>query len=1234
MRVDESTLPDGLELKVLDNRQAAQANSRFVDMIAGDMHRADFAAACPTENVEDVMAELSLRNQSIDSTWAIDAAATAHRNNFNEQTIIERSASTNMSGDLGRGVISGPSQSGGVLNESLASNSQTSSFIGWSLQLVSFSTETAANTYLNNLIEDIQRQSFIYKAGKYFTVRYGFGGNKSELVLDATALKNKGFETNNVKTTYNKIPEQVRLNFGQKLTEQAPDLTQGKVKLTKKMGKEGTWLWPKNNMSTDGRFTVAVLNGVNPQLFVNDEPVPYEQVGEHIKNTAAKTQVLAWYGIEMPIGSNLVQVKAQDMFGNMRVLAEKTFIVPDRASHIKLVAEEEFLEADGGMSVMPILVRALDDKGNLARGTYFVTLETDGHESFIEDDVQPEIAGLQVRVVDGERRVHLRSTNATGNIEVRAINGVMTNHISVYQSAPKTPLIVVGMLGIDGRYGKFSGDNAPSSHESGIEDNKFTHDTQAAVFMKGQIVGGLNLTLSYDKNKKDAELLREVTPGEYYELPGDASVRGYDARSRSKLYARVEKERSYAMWGDYSTATNGVGQNNVGRVNRILTGFDSAYDNGDLKVRVFAAETEDKNIVEEIRGNGTALFHQLGFTDIVRNSDLVEIIARDRDNPSIEVSRVKLERYVDYYVDYISGNISFNQVIPSVDENLNPIFIRISFDVEGSGKETIVAGTQASYIVNQDLAVGASYIQDQHEDEGAKLSSVWLEYQADDTTLIEASVAYMDNKLDSNGNGAAYRTRIQKDWDGGAATSVQYARGEQGFRNTSGGVAEQTEDLRLNHRQPVGAGYSVDIEGNGSRNLENDDTREAIAATLDGQIFDTSWRFRAGGRYVHQKYAETDDEFTTAIIGTGTAFEWFERQGRFDIEYEHSLGAESRQRGLVGIDYQIFENTSLYGRYELIDSLNGILDLGNGKTQTFSFGARIDWLENFNSYSEFRQRGATNGQNLEMVNGFRSRHEITPGLSIDPSVEWIDVVNGDGEGGLSVSVGVADIRDENSKMTGRVEYRNADTSDYYGLSGVWVKRLNIDWSALVRDDVRFNQYSSDQEDTWKNSLNIGVAYRPRLTNDYDFLLNYEWIAEQDETDRHAHLFTTHHNLRLNEDWMLSGRLGLKYEDLVIEDVELDNLSSVLGVRALWYIDRRWDLDIHGGVLATDSFKGYRHNLGLGVNYLAAKGLRVGVGYNFYGFKEEDLDPEGYYAEGAYIMLNYKFDESWFNWLKY
>ena len=116
--------------------------------------------------------------------------------------------------------------------------------------------------------------------------------------------------------------------------------------------------------------------------------------------------------------------------------------------------------------------------------------------------------------------------------------------------------------------------------------------------------------------------------------------------------------------------------------------------------------------------------------------------------------------------------------------------------------------------------------------------------------------------------------------------------------------------------------------------------------------------------------------------------------------------------------------------------------------------------------------------------------------------------------------------------------------------------------------------------------------------------------------------------------MLSGRLGLKYEDLVIEDVELDNLSSVLGVRALWYIDRRWDLDIHGGVLATDSFKGYRHNLGLGVNYLAAKGLRVGVGYNFYGFKEEDLDPEGYYAEGAYIMLNYKFDESWFNWLKY
>ena len=57
-----------------------------------------------------------------------------------------------------------------------------------------------------------------------------------------------------------------------------------------------------------------------------------------------------------------------------------------------------------------------------------------------------------------------------------------------------------------------------------------------------------------------------------------------------------------------------------------------------------------------------------------------------------------------------------------------------------------------------------------------------------------------------------------------------------------------------------------------------------------------------------------------------------------------------------------------------------------------------------------------------------------------------------------------------------------------------------------------------------------------------------------------------------------------------------------------------------------------YSLGAGVNFLVKENLRLGVGYNVVGFKDEDLDPESYNDEGFHIGLQYKFDENSLNWL--
>ena len=86
-------------------------------------------------------------------------------------------------------------------------------------------------------------------------------------------------------------------------------------------------------------------------------------------------------------------------------------------------------------------------------------------------------------------------------------------------------------------------------------------------------------------------------------------------------------------------------------------------------------------------------------------------------------------------------------------------------------------------------------------------------------------------------------------------------------------------------------------------------------------------------------------------------------------------------------------------------------------------------------------------------------------------------------------------------------------------------------------------------------------------------------------------------------------------------------------RLIWDFTRRFDLDLHGGVLGTNGSDELRYSYGIGLNYLLRKNLRIGVGYNFSGFEEDDLDREGYNSEGVYFGLQYKFDEDMFGWLE-
>ncbi len=1237
LKVDQQTLPAGIELAPIDTRNAGVGDSRFVDLKRGEFHKADFSAPCPMDNQQAIFTELQGRNNNINGDWLFETAE-----NFSGLT---NKAIAPKVGELESGIVSGPSNNdSNNKQDPKLSTSMLYKYSGYALEYKKGKLNQIESLY-DLLPVAIKDEAYIYplNAGNA-AIKIGFTHKEDNLQNLKQQLADKKIITFISPTVYNLIPYKSRLNIDNQLADIIPLPEKDVVNITAAEAKKGTWYWPKNDYSYHGRFIVVINDSVVPQLFVNGQKVGNDHLGERVISKEKKAQIVGWYGVDLEPGDNLIEVKAQDSFGNERVLLTKVFSHPKSADRINLVTDGEVLKADGGRSVLPIKLKLLDENNNLARGTYFVTLNTDKGNIWLDPDIQKEETGHQVRVINGEKTVYLRSSDSTGQINVMAELDNFSDTLKVYQVAAQRPLFVSGLLEYTGRYGRISGE-APSRQAEGYEDKSYSDDERAALFVKGNVRGGAHLTLSYDSDKSDEEYLREIAPDSYYPLPGDASIRGYDARSTSKWFAKLEKERHFIMWGDYTTS-DGADVADLGITSQTLNGFNGMYNNGKFIAQLYVARPEDLHKVVEFDGNGTAMFYNIGDQRIVRHTETITLVTYDRNNIGLVLKEQSLIRYIDYTVDYFTGDVQFNRVVPSFDDELNPIKVRVAYDLNDNGDKYTIAGGRLSYLFTPYLAAGISYEYNDHALEGYDLGSVWVNYDIDSQTQLTASVATMSHESSESANtitssstvgnklknGTAVKLRLKRDWADSSQTELEYAYAQEGFTNTTGGVTPARQEVRLRHRQKLMGLTNLNIEANHSESLITDEKQQSVGATIDTKLFGSAWSTRLGSRYIKNETSEGDTEqYTTAIIGVGRSFNLFNRAGRIDTEYEQSFKSNEQRRFRLQADWNIHKQANLYTQYEYIDSIGGISNLGSGTTSLFTAGIDVDWLHGGSTFSEFRQRGASDGRILEVANGYRGKFEITPGISIDPAAEYIEIIKGEGTSGVAISLGIADVRNPNYKTTGRIEYRHGDNEDYYGILGAWVTRLSQDWSALVREEYRYIDNTASINN-WSNHFSVGIAYRPRLTNRYNMLGAYEWKIDRNDIKRTAHIISTHQNYQPSEDWLLSGRLGLKWEDYTDYDQHYNSVSTIIDGRVLYYINRRWDLDFHAGVLGTDGLSSRRYSYGVGLNYLVMKNLRAGIGYNVIGFDDSDLDPQGYNLQGFYFNVMFKLDEGLFGWL--
>ncbi|MBU0653989.1 MAG: DUF11 domain-containing protein [Gammaproteobacteria bacterium] len=1003
----------------------------------------------------------------------------------------------------------------------------------------------------------------------------------------------------------------------------------------KEVGKEtvgnGAWLWPKQNTSTDGRFMAALpLAASNVTLYVNGNAIPETQLGEQLGDEAKQVQVASWYGVPLEKGNNTVEVRSKDATGKQNVALKSTFINPGRGTHLEITPELEELPADGGASKVPLKVRIVDNNGNLAAGDYFLTLEaSDGR--WVEADIQDSTPGHQVRISNGEGVVHLRSSHRTGKVRIKIISEQMVGESRLAQVVYMRPLIATGYLDI-------------TAHGGDLADDRLSK--QGKVFMKGKIKGGLHLTFAYDSTKHNDDTynyntyLQDENDDRYAPARGDGSIRDQDARSKDKLYLKLEKGQHSVMYGDYELDNTEAGVDldtarlDLARDPRYLTGALAHYGDSKTEVDVFAARQENRRFVELIPGNGTSMNFRVGEGDILPNSAVVELLVRDKSNPGLIVSSTTLTRVVDYTLDDVSGDLRFHRVIPTFDENLNPVLVRISYDRENSDGEQpyTVAGVRVKRAITETISVGGSYTQDDHPTDGHTLSGAYVDYQPDKDTRVSVSSAQMEHANGDEG-GTAQRVQASHRWSQDANTAVTFAQADKGFTSSGSGIGADRREARIDHTQALNKDTDLKLEGIHSENISSETIHQAVGARVETRVGE--WRVAGGMRHIEQQAADESSSRNTALVAAKRNIKVFGRGGRVAAEYEQDIRDPAFNHAYADAELLVGKDSSIYAKYDHGNDMLGTQGLTDEQRRSvLSVGAKTKVKKDTELYTEYRSEGLFGNHdslNAETATGVKGNYVVDDNLIISPTLEVVKVNSGDVlENTTAASIAVADNRNTNRQKYLKVEGRDGDQRDYYGVTGSYIAKMSEDWTGVVREEL--HRDSSAVGATFDNTLTLGAAHRPAGDGKLNSQYLYQWKNGKTDGEvsskRNTHILSTWQNYRVSNNTSVSGRVAGKFQQQNEQAIRLKTRTGLADASLNVALTSKVDTELRGGIMHSDGGE-TRYSAGAGVNVNVAEDWRLGVGYNATGFEDKDLDPGKQNAEGPYLRLQGKIGEQMF-----
>lgn len=1209
LKVDASTLPAGAKLALMGNRSAGRGATRFLDLKNGELHRADFAIEGCEEGTKT---EIAARRKA-----ARDANAE-----------LEGRLQQKLETDARASQISDPKAlpaSGTLGNTQGAGSSSIAPLDPAAAPATSVAAQAAVPTATAKELAAAARKTLAPRQVKAMATPLEVLIQDADNTLAFIGLK-----------------EGDRLPYAQ---------TTIQVK-----GMEGA------------RFSVSV-NGVE---------LTADRIGKRTGLPEKKLQAWEFVGVDLKAGENKLKLTQFDPFGNERGTVVISVIAPDKLGKLLVDLPRGGAVADGRTPAR-IGVRLTDGNGVPVTVRTPISLETTNGVWKVED-LDPRDQGVQTFIEGGSATFELLPPTQPGDANIRVSSGIVETEAKLDFMPDLRDLIAAGVIEGVLNLRKLSANAmVPARSGDGFEqelkhfsqrsdDGKRDASARAAFFLKGKVKGEYLLTMAYDSDKDGRErLFRDIQPDEFYPIYGDASNRGFDAQSTQRFYVRVDKQKSWLLYGDFTTSADG-GNRKLANYNRSLTGAKAHYEEGKVSANVFASRDSTRQVIEELRANGTSGPYTLSSNKGLINSEKVEILTRDRNQPSLIINTAPQSRFTDYELEPFTGRILFRAPVPSLDADLNPISIRVTYEIDQGGNEFWVAGGDVQVKVTDRLEVGATYVKDKNPVEPFEMRGVNATIKLAERTLLTGEIAQTEKPLGAvagsgiTAGGSAAGTgplkgnaqRVElKHRTEKVDVEVYAGRSDAGFDNAGASISRGREEAGAKANIRIDDKTLAKVEALHTGDRVTNATRHGVQASVE-RALGSGLRLEGAVRYAKETTAAAlptfPNDLNTGSAGT-TPNEVTSVRGRLTGpmpgmkdatvygELEVDVKDAGRKIAAVGGEYLLPNKGRVYARHEFISSLTGPYGLNTSQRQNSTvFGVDTEYMKDGKLFSEYRIRDAISGGDAEAAFGLRNLWTLGEGLKLGTGFERIHALSGKGDAeSTAITLGLEYTRNPLWKGTARLELRDGATSDSV-LSTLGVaSKLNSDWTFLGRNTFTLtrNQGTSTGE-LMQDRFQAGVAYRQTDSNEWSGLARIELKAEKDTTQpgmelkRSVEILSLHANYQPRRPFTLSGRYAAKMASEKSNGLVSKSNTQLVSGRAIWEFAPRFDLSINAATLLGQGAQKRQYGLGFEVGYMLTDNLWLSGGYNFFGFKDEDLVSGDYTAKGAYVRLRYKFDEELFD----